>query len=150
MLICMASRHQVTFLPVDPIPPTIHPAVPIHLLIQIILLTILTIMIITAVMLPISVLIVVSGFPQLRMLPAIHLTESILLQNLLMRLLMPRSKVSSIRTVSYTHLPYNVHVFMTSTLPNKQSKTSLKGFEPPNHGLEGRCSIQLSYRLTSG
>ena len=31
----------------------------------------------------------------------------------------------------------------------KHRKTSLKGFEPPTHGLEGRCSIQLSYRHIS-
>ena len=27
---------------------------------------------------------------------------------------------------------------------------SLKGVEPPTHGLEGRCSILLSYRLMFG
>ena len=30
-----------------------------------------------------------------------------------------------------------------------QSQTCSKGFEPPTHGLEGRCSIQLSYEHIS-
>ena len=59
------------------------------------------------------------------------------------------------------HMPYTMtkagdgnrtHVFSLegwcSTIePHLQNQVSLKGFEPPTLGLEGRCSIQLSYRL---
>ena len=40
-------------------------------------------------------------------------------------------------------LRYTHHIYFY------KRKASLKGFEPPTHGLEGRCSIQLSYRLTT-
>ena len=42
-------------------------------------------------------------------------------------------------------LRYTHHKYKTVSLFKEMS---LKGFEPPTHGLEGRCSIQLSYRLT--
>ena len=42
-------------------------------------------------------------------------------------------------------LRYTHHKYKTASLFKEMS---LKGFEPPTHGLEGRCSIQLSYRLT--
>ena len=44
-------------------------------------------------------------------------------------------------------LRYTHHIQFSSPSIKKR-ETSLKGFEPPTHGLEGRCSIQLSYRLT--
>jgi hypothetical protein len=37
-------------------------------------------------------------------------------------------------------------IWRANQLRYTHHKTCLKGFEPPTHGLEGRCSIQLSYK----
>ena len=46
-------------------------------------------------------------------------------------------------------LGYIHHLFLQDGDFNPHSRilASLEGFEPPTHGLEGRCSILLSYRL---
>ena len=36
-------------------------------------------------------------------------------------------------------------IWRANQLRYTHHKTCSKGFEPPTHGLEGRCSIQLSY-----
>ena len=53
-----------------------------------------------------------------------------------------RATIWRANQLRYTH--HNISLYILITM---KRKTSLKGFEPPTHGLEGRCSIQLSYRL---
>ena len=56
-----------------------------------------------------------------------------------------RATIWRANQLRYTHHMIDLKHFLSSKF--SQTKTSLKGFEPPTHGLEGRCSIQLSYRL---
>ena len=45
-------------------------------------------------------------------------------------------------------LRYTHHKDCNKSLTLFSKEMCSKGFEPPTHGLEGRCSIQLSYRHT--
>ena len=60
-----------------------------------------------------------------------------------------RATIWRANQLRYTHHIVAISTHSTSCYHRSQEAMCSKGFEPPTHGLEGRCSIQLSYEHSS-